>query len=75
IPLEKIKLPIVGSPFVALRYGAGNAGVGRLPSLIQNLGVGIGASFVRVDFSFDPAHNRSPFSHRSAVTFGADLSF
>lgn len=75
IPLEKIKLPIVGNPFIALRYSAGNAGVGEFPALIQNLGVGIGASFLRVDFSFDPAHNRWPFSHRSAVTFGADLSF
>ena len=75
IPLEKIQLPLVGNPFIALRYSAGNAGVGEFPALIQNLGVGVGASFVRVDFSFDPAHNRSPFSHRSAVTFGADLSF
>ena len=75
IPLEIIKLPIVGNPFIGLRYAVGNAGVGELPSLIQNLGVGIGASFLRVDFSFDPASNRSPFSHRSAVTFGADLSF
>jgi hypothetical protein len=75
IPIEKIQVPIVGNPFIALRYAVGNAGVGQLPSLIQNLGVGIGASFLRVDFTFDPAHKRSPFSHRSAVTFGADLSF
>jgi len=73
IPIERIQLPYLGSPFVALRYAAGNAGVGQLPSLIQNLGLGIGASFFRVDFSFDPAKNRSPFSHRTAVTFGLDL--
>ena len=75
IPLEKIQLPYLGNPFIALRYAAGSAGVGELPSLIQNLGVGIGASFFRVDFTIDPAHDRSPFSHRSAVTFGADLGF
>ena len=73
IPLEKIQLPLVGNPFIALRYAAGNAGVGTLPSLIQNLGVGVGVTFLRVDFTFDPAKNRSPFSHRSAITFGADL--
>lgn len=73
IPFEKIQLPYVGNPFLALRYAAGNAGVGELPSLIQNLGVGVGVSFLRVDFTIDPARNRSPFSHRSAVTFGADL--
>ena len=73
IPFEKIQLPYVGNPFVALRYGAGNAGVGQLPSLIQNVGIGVGASFFRVDFAIDPAKQRSPFSHRSAITFGVDL--
>jgi hypothetical protein len=75
IPLERIKLPYVGSPFIALRYAAGTAGSNSLPPLIQNVGVGVGVSFLRVDFTIDPAHNRSPFSHRSAVTFGADLAF
>jgi hypothetical protein len=74
IPIERIQLPFVGSPFVALRYAAGNAGVGRLPSLIQNLGVGAGVSFFRVDYTIDPAKNRSPVSRRSAVTFGVSLS-
>lgn len=74
IPIERIQLPFVGSPFVALRYAAGNAGVGRLPSLIQNLGVGAGVSFLRVDYTIDPAQNRSPLSRRSAVTFGVSLS-
>lgn len=74
VPIERIQLPILGSPFVALRYAAGNAGIGRLPSLVQNLGVGAGASFFRVDYSIDPARNRSPFSRRQAVTFGVSLS-
>lgn len=73
IPLDKIQLPYVGSPFVALRYAAGTAGFGSQPPFIQNVGIGVGVSFLRVDFTIDPAHNRSPFSHRSAVTFGADL--
>lgn len=72
IPLEKIQLPYVGNPFIALRYAAGKAGT---MDYIQNVGVGVGASFFRVDFTMDPARNRSPVSHRSAVTFGADLSF
>ncbi len=75
IPFEKIQLPYVGNPFLALSYTAGSAGVGELPSLIQNLGIGVGASILRVDFFIDPAHNRSPVSHKSAVTFGADLAF
>ena len=74
IPIEKIQLPFLGSPFLALRYAAGNAGVGKLPSLIQNLGVGAGISIIRVDYTIDPAQNRSPLSRRSAVTVGVSLS-
>jgi hypothetical protein len=73
VPIDRIQLPYVGSPFVALRYSAGNAGVGSLPPLIQNLGVGAGVSLFRVDYSIDPARNRSPFSRKSAVTFGLSL--
>ncbi len=74
IPIERIQLPFLGSPFLALRYAAGNAGVGKLPALIQNLGVGAGVSIIRVDYTIDPAQNRSPLSRRSAVTVGVSLS-
>jgi hypothetical protein len=75
IPIEQVKIRFLGSPFVALRYAAGNAGVGDLPPLIQNVGVGAGVSFIRVDYAIDPARNRSPFSRRSATTFGLSLPF
>lgn len=74
IPIDRIVLPFVGSPFVALTYSTGNAGVGTIPTLIQNLGIGVGASVLRVDYTIDPASNRSPQSRRSAVTFGVSLS-
>ena len=74
IPIERIQLPFLGSPFLALRYAAGTAGAGELPTLIQNLGVGAGVGFLRVDYTIDPAENRSPVSRRSAVTFGISLS-
>jgi hypothetical protein len=74
IPIERVQLPFLGSPFLALRYAAGTAGAGELPTLIQNLGVGAGVGFFRVDYSIDPASNRSPVSRRSAFTFGISLS-
>jgi hypothetical protein len=74
IPIERIQLPFLGSPFLALRYAAGTAGAGELPTLIQNVGVGAGVGFLRVDYTIDPAENRSPVSRRSAVTFGISLS-
>ncbi len=74
IPIDRIQLPFVGAPYLGLRYAAGNAGVGGLPALIQNLGVGLGVSFVRADYSIDPAQNRSPFSRKSAFSVGVSLS-
>jgi hypothetical protein len=73
IPINAVQLPYVGSPFVALRYAAGNAGIGTLPALIQNIGVGAGVSFLRFDYAIDPASNRSPFSRRSAFSVGLSI--
>jgi hypothetical protein len=74
IPIDRIQLQFVGSPFLALRYAAGNAAPGRLPALIQNLGVGVGVAFLRADYAIDPASNRSVFSRRSAFSLGVELS-
>ncbi len=74
IPIDRVVLPFLGSPFLALRYAAGNAGLGQIPPLIQNLGVGAGVGLFRVDYSIDPARNRSPLSSRSAFSFGVSLS-
>ncbi|GAC1414911.1 MAG: hypothetical protein NVSMB53_13180 [Gemmatimonadaceae bacterium] len=74
IPIDRIELPFAGSPYVALKYSAGNAGIGQLPALIQNVGVGAGVALLRVDYTIDPARNRSPFSRRSAFSVGVSLS-
>lgn len=75
IPIERIQIPVLGSPFVAIHYATGNAGLDRIPTLIQNIGVGAGIGMLRADYSIDPAHNRSIFSRRSAVSFGINLTF
>jgi hypothetical protein len=75
IPIALVQLPFMGSPYLALRYAAGNAGVGELPALIQNVGPALGIGPLRVDYAVDPASNRSPFSRRSAVSFGLSLEF
>ena len=74
VPIDRIVLPFVGSPFVALTYAAGTAGVGSTPPLIENLGVGAGVGLFRVDYTIDPAQNRSPLSRKSAWSFGLSLS-
>ena len=66
IPIERLELPIVGPPTVTLREALGAAGVGRLPSLEQNVGVRLALSFLRVDFFLDP--------RTRATSLGAGLS-
>jgi hypothetical protein len=74
VPINRITLPLLGSPYVDLRYAAGNAGVGSLPPFIQNIGIGVGISYLRADYTIDPASNRSPFSKRSDFSIGLSLT-
>jgi hypothetical protein len=74
IPVNRIRLPFLGSPYVDLRYAAGNAGIGMMPALIQNVGVGVGISYLRMDYTIDPAGTRSPASKRSDFSIGLSLN-
>ncbi|MGZ8376839.1 MAG: hypothetical protein ACXW0Z_06295 [Gemmatirosa sp.] len=63
VPLTRIQLPFVGSPRITLRHIVGGAGAERLPSLTQNLGVRLGLSLLRIDYTFDPTgRGRRDFS-------------
>jgi hypothetical protein len=69
IPLDHVLLPLVGSPIVTLRHIMGSAGVSRLPSLEQEIGVGLGLSALRLDFTQDVAKSRG---HK--ISLGISLS-
>ena len=58
IPVAAIVLPTVGSPTLHLRHLMGAAGVGSLPKLEQEIGVGVGISMIRVEGIFDVAGER-----------------
>ncbi len=73
-PIGRISLPVLGSPYVDLRYATGNAGIFAMPSLIQNLGIGVGISYLRVGYTIDPARHRSPYSRRSDFSVGLSLT-
>jgi hypothetical protein len=60
IPVTAIALPTVGSPTLHLRHLMGSAGVGSLPDLEQQLGVGVGISLLRFEATFDAAGKRDP---------------
>ena len=61
IPLDRVQIRFLGEPTVTLRYITGAAGVGRLPSLEQNVGARLAISLLRIDYLVDPASHRSKF--------------
>ena len=69
VPLDRVLLPLVGVPVITLRHIMGSAGVGGLPSLEQELGVGLGLSALRLDYTMDVARSRG---HKFSV--GISLS-
>lgn len=58
IPVAWIVLPKVGPPTLHLRHLMGAAGIGSLPKLEQEIGVGVGISMLRVEGIFDVAGKR-----------------
>lgn len=54
IPIERVKLPFVGSPVVTLRDALGSAGVRSLPALEQAVGARLSLGFVYGELSIDP---------------------
>ena len=62
IPIERIQLPIVGSPVIMLRHMIGMAGVDSLPSFEQNLGVRVRFGPLKLDWAIDPVSRESKLS-------------
>ena len=58
IPLSGVMLPVVGSPVLTLLHLIGSAGVRSLPSLEQEIGLGVGLRALRFDFVTDAGRQR-----------------
>jgi hypothetical protein len=54
VPIERIVVPLLGSPTVTVRHILGSAGVGDLPDLHQDIGLGLALSFFRLQVDLDP---------------------
>ena len=59
VPLDRVTLPLAGSPTVTLRHLLGAAGVDALPALEQRVGVRLSISVGRVELIVDPATRRT----------------
>lgn len=68
VPIDRVRIRVLGVPTFTVRYMAGAAGVGELPSFEQNVGVRLAISLVKVDFVVDPA------TRESKVSFGISLA-
>lgn len=62
IPIERLQLPIVGSPVIMFRHMIGIAGVDSLPPFEQNLGVRLQLGPIKVDWAIDPVSRDSKLS-------------
>ncbi len=61
VPIEFINVRMLGSPVVSLRHMLGAAGVDRLPSLEQNIGLRVALGFFRADAVLEPVDGRTHF--------------
>jgi hypothetical protein len=59
IPVDRLMLPLVGSPTFTLRHILGGAGVQHLPRLEQRVGVRIAVSALRIEVITDPVTRRA----------------
>lgn len=51
IPIERVQLPVIGTPIVTLRDAFGSAGTRSLPSFQHEVGIGIGVSVLRIEYT------------------------
>lgn len=62
IPIERIRIPIAGSPVIMLRHMIGMAGIDSLSSFEQNLAVRVRVGPIRVDWAIDPVSRDTKLS-------------
>lgn len=61
IPISKIEIPILGSPYIAPHFATGAASVGGFGRPVQNIGGRIGVSVFTVDYLENPRTHQHDF--------------
>jgi hypothetical protein len=69
IPLDFVQLPVIGAPVITLRDAFGAAGVTSLPDFQHEVGIGIGLSVLRLEYTRAVAGKSG-----SKIGFGVSLS-
>jgi hypothetical protein len=68
IPLERIKVPLVGSPVLTIRNVLGGAGTGGFPSMIEMLGARLSVAGFRVEVLADTRDRKVVFKAGLGLT-------
>ena len=53
IPINRLDIPMVGPPTLIVAHYLGTAGVGSLPDLQQEIGIGVSVNLLRAAVVFD----------------------
>ena len=61
IPISRIEIPILGSPYIAPHFATGAAAVGGFGRPVQNIGGRIGVSVFTVDYLVNPRTHQHDF--------------
>lgn len=61
IPISRIELPFVGTPYIAPHFTSGAAGIGGFGQPVQNIGGRIGVSIFTVDYVLNPRTHKHDF--------------
>lgn len=61
IPIARIEIPIVGSPYVAAHFTSGAAAIGGFGQPVQNIGGRVGASIFAIDYVVNPRTKKHDF--------------
>lgn len=61
IPVARLRLPLVGSPTLGVRYAAGSAGVRELPRFTQNVGARLSLRLLNLDVMINPSTRAKNF--------------
>lgn len=70
VPVERVVLPLAGSPVITVSDYIGSAGVGGLPTLHHAIGIGVGLSVVHFNYTRDVTGRAT---HRNRFSFGVSL--
>jgi hypothetical protein len=63
LPIDRLVLPLVGSPVITLREVLGGAALGRFPALAQATGAQLSAGYVYIEWLVDPVRHHGRFSY------------